>query len=245
MSHYLNQLPNTHVHELHDPITDRKYKIWVDQPLSLENNQKKWPVIFVANVEYAFPIIRSVQSRLKENGEKIGDFILVGIPGRQSKMPNAKTRSKHPHNLFGEEEKGPGAYIAEFILPDLRRNITQQILPFVARNYPADMNHKIYLGYAFGCLLGTSILLSKPWIFDKYILSSPSHWLDQNIITELENQYAQKYQDLPATVMIYEMSNPSSHPNSGGYNLLDALPNMANLKLQLELRNYPRLKIHR
>src|SRR6185437_3775981 len=53
--------------------------------------------------------------------------------------------------------------------------IEKELQPFIEKNYKTNSS-KTLIGQSFGGLLATQILLSKPQLFTKYIIVSPSLW---------------------------------------------------------------------
>lgn len=76
------------------------------------------------------------------------------------------------------------------------------MLPFTAQHYPTDEERRLYLGYSYGGLLGTEILLSTPQMFSGYILGSPSYWYGAHVMAQREAAYATTHTDLPAQVYL-------------------------------------------
>lgn len=55
--------------------------------------------------------------------------------------------------------------------------IENEVMPFIEKNYKTS-SHKTIIGQSLGGLLASEILFKKPYLFDDYVLVSPSLWWD-------------------------------------------------------------------
>src|SRR3982751_6864614 len=70
-------LIGTEVWDVPDPISQRGYQVFVSLPASYEKEpSRRYPVIFVTDANYAFPVIREISRRLNVEHAQIADFIL-------------------------------------------------------------------------------------------------------------------------------------------------------------------------
>ena len=77
-------LPDIESHVLTAKNTGRRYPIWVALPSSYaEDSKHRYPVVFVTDGLYSFPLVRSIRNLLGQKGRNIEDFILVGLPPEQ------------------------------------------------------------------------------------------------------------------------------------------------------------------
>jgi hypothetical protein len=65
------ELANTAVYELTANGSDRRYQVWVDVPDSYADNDRPYPVVFVNDALYAFPLVRSIRNLLGQHGRNI------------------------------------------------------------------------------------------------------------------------------------------------------------------------------
>lgn len=68
--------------------------------------------------------------------------------------------------------------------------IEKELQPFIAKNYKVN-TEKTIIGQSFGGLLATEIFLTKPTLFNKYIIVSPSLWWNNGSILKQEIQWWQ------------------------------------------------------
>lgn len=195
-------LDNTEVRDIHAAALKRDYQLYVALPDSYSNSGKRYPVVFVVDAGYAFPIARGIASRLHRHAG-MEEAIVVGLSyakgdaavysRRRDYTPsvprNGGYRSDMPDRpaAFGEA----GAY---------GRFIATEVFPLVAARYRADMRRKIFVGHSYGSLLGLQVLLTRPRTFEHYILGSPSLWFDRGVMFDREKAFAAAHGDMPASV---------------------------------------------
>ena len=189
------------VWDVPDPVSGRNYQVFVALPAGYADNpDKRYPVLYVTDADYAFPLVWQMARRLNVEGRKIDDFILVGLSyakgegGMQSRRrdytPTANGPSGSPADAV---HGGASAYITY---------LQTQVLPFVGKRYRTDETRRLLLGHSYGALLGTQVLLERPQLFSGYILGSPSYWFDKH---EMERRLAQagKAPELPVRAYMY------------------------------------------
>ncbi len=105
------------------------------------NAPKAYPVMFVTDANYAFPLLRSINRRVADHGENLQEFILVALPyakGEHSAfsrdreytptdIDRKKTRAIDQNGeIYGQAEK-------------YRRYVAEEVFPYVAQHFRADM----------------------------------------------------------------------------------------------------------
>jgi predicted alpha/beta superfamily hydrolase len=241
------ELPNTQVHQLPAQNTGRHYEVWVELPPSYGKTDRKLPVLFVSDANYAFPLIHSIRNRLGAGGQNIEDFVIVGLSYAKEDNPtDSRSLDYTPTNILAKGKKrsknltakayGGAALYTEYL--------QQQVIPFVLSNYKVDPKRKLFVGHSYGALLGAYILLTQPDTFDTYILSSPSLWFDDKFMFKLEQQYAAKHTDLTAKVQLYAAEFEQIKPAPRYAKRVSILDDMLVFEKTLKSRNYPGLIIH-
>lgn len=213
-------LANTAVYDLPASDSGRRYQVWVDVPASYAHSGKAYPVVFVTDALYTFPIVRSIRNLVASGGENIEEFILVGLPPEQGLTSKAsRSRDYTPSNPLADPIVDVDDYTAKRYgeAAAFRDYIERQVFPLIAQRYRADMRRRVYAGHSYGGLFGSFVLLTKPAMFSTYVLSSPSLWFNRRDIFRIEADYAATHRDLPARVKIYhgmyETVRPEPHYN--------------------------------
>jgi predicted alpha/beta superfamily hydrolase len=211
------QMPNTFVHQLPSKSTNRAYQVWVDLPASYTGGKKQYPVVFVTDPQYAFTLVHGIRHLLGRRGQNIEDFILVGLalPANED-AAESRSRDYTPSNALINPKPS---------------------------QYRADMSRKVFIGHSYGALWGAATLLTKPDMFQAYILGSPSLWFDDKVIFQLEQQYATNHKDLKAKVLLFAGSFETPGPGPRYYKDTDLVGDLKRLKDVLVRRRYPGLHL--
>jgi len=196
-------LTNTEVLSLSSTELKRDYEIFVSLPESYKSSTKRYPVVFVADANYAFPVGRALAARVGAHGRGLEEFILVGLSYARGDTPEYSRRRDYtpgPSPENGLRSDMPGRTPAFGEAEGYRRFIADEVFPMVAQHYRADMRRTIFSGHSYGSLLGLHILLTEPSMFSHYILGSPSLWYGKEMMFAREKAYAAEHKDLKANV---------------------------------------------
>ncbi len=194
-------LTGTQVWSVPDPASGRDYQVFVSLPASYEAEpNRRYPVLYVTDADYAFPIIRQIARRVNLDGPVIEEFILVGLSyakgdgGADSRRRDYTPTPNGPRNSAGSVHGGGAAY---------QTYLKTQALPFVDQKFRTDPARRVLLGHSYGGLLGAQIMFTDPTLFSGYVLGSPSFWYDKRHMMKMEADYARTHRDLPAEVFMY------------------------------------------
>jgi predicted alpha/beta superfamily hydrolase len=241
-------LEGTEVREIRAKALHRNYQLYIGLPKGYTESTRLYPVLFVTDANYAFPLIRSIVRRIRNGGEDMEDFILVGLSYAKGETPEYSRRRDYTPTANGDKDA-----VSDMLSPPpvygeaegYREFIANEVFPLVERHYRADMKRAIYAGHSFGGLLGLHILFTEPSMFEKYIIGSPSLWFDRRVAFA-ERSYAKAHADLPAKLFMavasYETLNFSS--NNPRYNkTVDMVRDLQALEHLLESRRYSSLQV--
>jgi predicted alpha/beta superfamily hydrolase len=195
-------LDNTEVLDIHAHALDRDYQLYVALPESYRASRRSYPVLFVADANYGFPVARAIAQRLKKHAG-LEEAIVVGLSYAKGETGMFSRRRDYtptvPRN-FSYRSDMPGRAPAFGEAGAYARFVTAEVFPVIASHYRADMRRKIFAGHSYGSLLGLELLLSSPRSFEHYILGSPSLWYDAGVMFDREKDYAARHKDMPAFV---------------------------------------------
>jgi uncharacterized protein len=242
-------LAGTEVRDIRATALQRDYQLLVSLPPSYGLTQRHYPVLFVTDANYAFPLIRSIARRVGNGGQDIEEFILVGLSYAKGDTPEFSRRRDYTPTANGDKDAVsdmPGRRPAFGEAEGYRRFIADEVFPFVAQHYRADMRHKIYAGHSYGGLFGVHVLLTEPAMFEQYILGSPSLWFGQRVVFAAERAYAGAHSDMPAKVFMAVASYETTNLKSGNprYNKSgDMIGDLESFEQALKARRYPNLRI--
>lgn len=237
------EIADSEVWDVPDPISRRGYQVFVALPPSYAKEpQRKYPVLYVTDADYAFPIIRQINRRLNLDGARVEEFILVGlsyakgedgaVSRRRDYTPTPNGPSTTPAGTIHGQGKAYQTYLRD------------QVKPFIAARYRADPAQALFLGHSYGSLLGAQILFTEPGLFNGYILGSPSLWYDKRHALGLEASYAAGNRDLPAKVYLYVGEYEALRKGDRRYSqTVDMVADNQTLERALRGRKYPKLSL--
>ncbi len=233
-------LEDTEVHTLHAAELKRDYQVLVSLPPSYKTSTRRYPVVFVTDAPYAFPLIRAIGKRVGDHGDGLEEFILVGLAYAKGDTPEfSRRRDYTPIETadVGLKSDMPGRAVQHGQAEDYRRFIAADVFPLIEKSYRADMTRKVFAGHSYGSLLGLHILFTEPAMFDQYILGSPSLWYGRRIMFEREKAYAATHKDLKARVYFGVGGLEGIKPG----NKNDTVGDMKLLEKTLNAHHYPGL----
>lgn len=236
-------LPDTEALLVHD-LARRDYPIWVALPAGYaENPERRYPVLYVTDALYSFPVVRSLRNLVGQRGVNLEDFILVGLPpqhGRTSKQSRSRdytptAPARHDADDYSAEEYGGAAHYRDFL--------ATSVLPMIDARYRTDPSRRAFAGHSYGGLFGAYVLVTRPEMFDIYILSSPSLWYDDHVIDRFEQEYARDHGVLRAKVFLSVGGYETVKPGARYYRNNDMLAHNRAFAQRLRGRRYEGLEV--
>lgn len=231
-------LKGTQVWTVPDPVSGRDYEVFVSLPAGYEAEpRRRYPVLYVTDADYAFPVIRSIARRVNLDGPVLEDFILVGLSYARGEGGADSRRRDYTPTPNGPNVgvHGQGAAYQAYL--------KTQAIPFVEARFRADPQRRVLLGHSYGALLGAQVLLTEPGLFDAYILGSPSFWYDRRHIMRMEADYARAHRDLAADVFMYIGAFETVGPGPRQNRTREMVGEMKDFERVLKTRAYPGLRI--
>jgi predicted alpha/beta superfamily hydrolase len=244
-------LPDTEVHQLHAADLNRDYEIFVSLPKSYSAGHQNYPVVFVTDAPYTFPLAASIGAFMTRHSKALPEFILIGLSyakGDTGEFSRRRDYTPSPHGGSNLTSDMPGRTPVFGEAEGYRRFLADQVFPFVASHYRADMTRKVLAGHSYGSLFGTYVLLTEPSMFNGYVLSSPSLWYDDHFLFAREREFAATHKNLTARVYIgagsFEGVAPKSRPNDPRYSTDgDMVADAGAFAHALASRHYPGLHL--
>lgn len=227
------ELENTVIHQIKSEALGRNYDIFIKLPRGYSNKEnagKSYPVIYTTDGPYIFKIASSVTHfRNLDKAIVVGLSFAKGENGMHSRVRDLTPEKDKSWTNY--QTGGAGAYL-DFL--------ESEVLPFVETTYRAEASRRIYAGLSLSGSFGAWILLTKPDLFESYILTSPSLWFKDRMIFDLEEQYAANHKNLKANVFF--ATGAFEKPEYGGY--YDMVDEQNKFAARLRSRNYASLNIH-
>lgn len=237
------ELLGSQVWDVPDPVSGRNYQVFVFLPASYaEAPGRTYPVLYVTDADYAFPIIRQISRRMNLEKTRIADFILVGLSYAEGDTGGTSRQRDYTPTPNGPSGAAPGSMHGQAAA--YQTYLRDQVKPFIASRFRAAPGEDVLLGHSYGGLLGAQILLTEPEMFRGYVLGSPSFWFDNRHILTLEADYAKAHDDLKADVYMYVGEYEARKPGDPRYmTSVDMVADMQTFQRRMEGRGYPGLHI--
>ena len=238
------ELAGTSVYEVSDKQSGRNYQVFVDLPRAYhEQPERKFPVVYVTDADYAFPVVRSVTRRLNVSKPRVEDFILIGLSYAKGQSAVDSRRRDYTPTAAGSEDSTPDQVHGKGAA--YRDYIETQVMPFVEKRFRTSRGRNYFVGHSYGGLLGAQILFTRPDLFAGYILGSPSFWYDERHVFQLEKAYARSHANLSAKVYLYIGEYEAQRKGDKRYyqDFFDMVLDNQAFSEALEKRAYPDLKL--
>lgn len=237
------EIADSEVWDVPDPVSRRGYQVFVALPPSYAKEpQRRYPVLYVTDANYAFPIIRQISRRLNLDGPRVEELILVGLSYAKGEDGAVSRRRDYTPTPNGPSSAPAGTVHGQGRA--YQNYLRDQVKPFIAARYRADPSRALFLGHSYGSLLGAQILFTEPGLFSGYILGSPSLWYDKRHVLGMEASYAARNRDLPAKVFLYVGEYEALRKGDRRYSQsVDMVADNKVLEKALKDRKYPNLNL--
>lgn len=233
-------LQGTEVWAVPDPVSGRDYEVFVSLPASYATSPgRRYPVLYVTDADYAFPIIRQIARRVNLNEPMVEEFILVGLSHSRGDSPIASRNRDYTPTPNGPRNASSMVHGEG---PAYQTYLKTRAIPFIEDRFRADPTRRVLLGHSYGGLLGAQIMFTDPGLFQAYVLGSPSFWFDRRHIMTMEADYARTHRDLPADVFMY--IGAWEVPGGDSRNApVDMVGDLRTMERVLTSRAYPGLRV--
>lgn len=235
-------VPHTEVFDLPSAEIGQTYEIRVALPDSYgtDAQQDSYPLLVLLDADYSFAIARNVAQHLAQRHNQLPEMIIVAIayPGAAEDYDFyhlTRTRDYTPFFFpsggYGEEIQrvsGGGPAFLNFIESDL--------FPALDARYPISAEDRTLEGHSYGGLFTTWVLFTRPDLFARWIIVSPSYWYADEFIFGYEDEFAATHDTLNevvfATVGSWERNSE-----------LDMIELMDRMVAQIEAHDYDGLSL--
>jgi len=164
---------------MYSEVVADSFYILVSIPDDYYSTDKRYPVLYVLDGDIAFGMAASI-ARYLQIGENIPELIIVGIGyGSLDKSAGEKRRRDYRPTQAGDAE-------------NFLNFLEEELLPFIDNNYRTVPGERAINGYSIGGLFGLYTLFTKPEIFNRYIIGSPSLTWDNYSIYNFEESSSEK-----------------------------------------------------
>jgi predicted alpha/beta superfamily hydrolase len=208
-------------------VSGQEYVLQISLPAGYANSNKKYPVVYVMDSQWDFPMITALYGQQYYDGF-IPEMIIVGITwgGDRPNPDSLRARDYTPTN----EQRLPQSGGAEKFLSVIKN----EIFPLVENNYRIDTNDKTLIGCSLGGLFSMYTLFTHPEMFNRYIAASPAFTWDNSVLYQYEEKYFAGNSNPPAKLFMCVGGVEASVP--GFEKLTSFLSDRHYTNLQMESR---------
>lgn len=198
-------------------INHEPYRITIALPFGYSSKDTiHYPVMYVLDGDPNLPLAALIQWNMTYDGE-VPNIILVGIgyqvPDFMATVPY-RTRDLTPTLDPRADSEMTAHHHVQMVsggADRFLRVMTEEIMPFIGRHYKVSGDRAL-AGHSFGGLFAAHVLLTRPGLFDRYLISSPSlDWDGGEIKKEELSYFSAGNRSLKARVFI---SAGSAEPDS-------------------------------
>ena len=188
-------IANSEQFTLFSTNTQQDYKIYIHLPASYSRSDTTYPVSYGLDADIGFGMASGMSTLLSFRKE-IPEMIIVGIaygayPGQEgnNRMRDFTPTADAKYPTSGDAEK-------------FFRFIRNELIPVIDSKYRTNPTDRTLSGASLSGLFSLYVLFEHPSIFNRYRISSPSLWWDNDVTFEIEKKYSEKHSDLPARVFL-------------------------------------------
>lgn len=170
-------IADTQVHEFTSAYTGRRYQLRIGLPRNYDPANHRYTVVYQLDGQWdfdrVFPLTRGM-----ETDHRMEPVIVAAITygGVNPDYGALRQRDYTPTDFVGGGQSGDA--------PKFIQTVRKEIIPLVEANYSCRTEERILMGSSYGGLFTGYALLNAPDLFTGYVASSPSFWVDNQIMVQ-------------------------------------------------------------
>lgn len=170
-------IAETQVHEFTSAFTGRLYQLRIGLPRNYDSAHRRYTVVYQLDGQWdfdrVFPLTRGMEA-----DHRMEPVIVAAITygGVNPDYGSLRQRDYTPTDFVGGGRSGDAA---KFL-----KTLRSEIIPMVEAAYSCRPEERILMGSSYGGLFTCYALLNAPDLFTGYVASSPSIWVDHQIMVQ-------------------------------------------------------------
>lgn len=200
------QLPGTQVRKITSSIVaGQEYVLHISLPGGYSNSNKKYPVVYVMDSQWDFPLVSSIYGQQYYDGF-IPELIIVGVTwgGSHPNPDSLRARDYTPTNEKRVVQSGGADKFLSFM--------REELFPFIESNYKAGNDNRVLMGCSLGGLFTLYALFTHTDMFSGYIAASPAVGWDREVLYKYEQEFSAKKLNLPLRIYLTVGDAEKSRP---------------------------------
>lgn len=198
----MNGLLESEYFDVDSEIVKDQFRIFVAKPPFVAHG--KHPVIYVADGNTLFSQVMGIQRTLAWGAEAPGAYVIgIGYPAEGGFLAAISKRNRDYAPSDG------GRYAREVLLSDAAPGadaflgfLRDELRPLLEARYGIDSSDSTFVGVSLGGLFATWALLKATDMFQRYVITSPALWWNDEEVWRWEQACAERYVDLRAKVFL-------------------------------------------
>lgn len=170
-------LAETQVHEFTSAYTGRHYQLRIGLPRHYDPAHQRYTVVYQLDGQWdfdrTFPLTRWLEA-----DHRLEPVIVAAITygGTNPDYGALRQRDYTPTDFVGGGQSGDA--------PKFLQTLRHEIVPLVEAAYACRSEERVLMGSSYGGLFTCYALLHAPDLFTGYVASSPSVWVDNQIMVQ-------------------------------------------------------------
>lgn len=166
-------------------VTGQEYDLHITLPSGYESSNKKYPVVYLMDSQWDFPLINSIYGEQYFDGF-IPKLIIVGVTwgGKNPNPDFLRARDYTPTNEPGTKQSGGADQFLDFMKSEL--------FPYIDSNFKTDKENRTLMGCSLGGLFTMYTLFTHTDMFSGYVAATPAIAWDNTVLSRFQKTFAQK-----------------------------------------------------
>ncbi len=185
-------IPGSHVRYITSSIVaGEEYELHILLPTGYETATKKYPVVYVMDSQWDFPLVKSIYGQHYYDGF-IPEIIVVGVTWGGGRVLRTRDYTPPPARTGPQGETGGADKFLDFM--------KKELFPFIESNYRAESDNRTLMGCSLGGLLTLYTLFTHPDMFTGYVAASPALNWDNGVLNKHAEGFSQVKLTKPLSV---------------------------------------------
>jgi predicted alpha/beta superfamily hydrolase len=186
-------IAGTQLLHISSSITDKDYALYINLPGGYGDTTKTFPVLFVIDAQWDFPMIQSIYGQQYYDGF-IPEMVIVGITwgGNSPDYDKLRAHDFTPTDISKTGTYGNASNFLSFI--------SKELIPYIEGKFRVRQNDRTLVGSSYGGLFALYAMFQEPAVFNRFIFTSPAIEWDNKFIHSRNNGFAEQHGELAAKV---------------------------------------------